>query len=205
MPASHLPRDKKDRSVRARKHDLYKAKGKLLEPSVCRECKAVYHKGRWTWAPVPAKSHALLCPACERIRDGAPSGVLLLIGEFVASHREEVLGLARNEEARVKAEHPLARIIKIEDQAEAPEGVVISPRPTPISRGASARRSITRITAHSPVAMRRVKTCSEQTGRVKRRGKSQESLLAAYFKRRLVVTTWAPTWSRISANRYPHC
>lgn len=48
MSTSHLPRDKKDRSVRARKHDLYKAKGKLLEPSVCRECKAVYHKGRWT-------------------------------------------------------------------------------------------------------------------------------------------------------------
>jgi len=34
MSNSHLPRDKKDRSVRARKHDLYKAKGKLLEPSM---------------------------------------------------------------------------------------------------------------------------------------------------------------------------
>ena len=52
MSPSHLPRDKKDRSVRARKHDLYKAKGKLREPSVCRQCKAVYHKDRWTWDPV---------------------------------------------------------------------------------------------------------------------------------------------------------
>ena len=45
---------------------------------------------------------------------------------FVASHRDEVLGLARNEENRIKAEHPLARIIKIENQAEAPVGVVIT-------------------------------------------------------------------------------
>jgi NMD protein affecting ribosome stability and mRNA decay len=126
MSTSHLPRDKKDRSVRARKHDPYKTKGKPRESSVCRECKAVYHKGRWTWGPVSANSQEVVCPACERIRDGAASGVLLLTGEFVAQHRDEILGLARNEEARVKAEHPLARIIKIEDQVEAPAGVVIT-------------------------------------------------------------------------------
>jgi hypothetical protein len=67
-----------------------------------------------------------VCPACQRIRDGAPSGVLLLTGEFVAKHRDQALGLARNEEARLKAEHPLARIITIEDQAEPPQGVVIT-------------------------------------------------------------------------------
>jgi hypothetical protein len=126
MSTSHLPRNNKDRSVRRPKHDPYKAKGKLREPSVCRQCKAVYHKGRWTWDPVPSDRHDLVCPACERIRDGAPSGVLLLTGEFVASHRDEILGLVRNEETRVKAEHPLARIIKIEDQAEAPKGLVIT-------------------------------------------------------------------------------
>lgn len=123
MSTSHLPRNNKDRSVRGPKHDPYKAKGKLREPSVCRQCKAVYHKGRWTWDPVPSNSHDIVCPACERIRDGAPSGVLLLTGEFVAKHRDEILGLARNEETRAKAKHPLARLIKIEDQ---PEGVVIT-------------------------------------------------------------------------------
>ena len=126
MSTSHLPRDKKDRSVRPRKHDPYKAKGKLREPSVCRQCKALYNKGRWTWGVAPSGSEEVVCPACERIRDGAPSGVLLLSGEFVASHREEILGLAHNEEARIKTEHPLARIIKIEDQTETPKGVVIT-------------------------------------------------------------------------------
>ena len=126
MSTPHLPRDTKDRSVRAPKHDPYKPKGKLLEPSVCRQCKAVYHKGRWTWAPVPANSYELLCPACHRIQDNAPSGVLLLTGDFVAKQRDEALALARNEESRAKSEHPLARIIKIEDQVEAPAGVVIT-------------------------------------------------------------------------------
>src|SRR5688572_2619031 len=45
-----------------------------------------------------------------------------------------------------------------------------SPRRTPTSRGASARRCITPITAHSPVAMRRTKTFSGQIGRVNQRG-----------------------------------
>ena len=119
MSSSHLPRNKKDRSVRRQKHDPYKAKGKLREPSVCRQCKAVYHKGRWTWGPVPLESDDVVCPACERTRDGAPSGVLMLTGEFVAKHRDEVLGLVRHEETRAKAEHPLSRLITIKDQDQA--------------------------------------------------------------------------------------
>ncbi len=34
----------------------------------------------------------------------------------MADHRDEVLGLAHNEEAKAKAEHPLSRIITIEEQ-----------------------------------------------------------------------------------------
>ncbi len=119
MSTSHPPRNKKDRSVRRRKHDPYKAKGKLQEPSVCCHCKAVYHKGRWTWDPVPLDSYDTVCPACERIKDNAPSGVLMLTGEFVAKRRNEVLGLVRNEETRAKAEHPLSRLIAIKDQDQA--------------------------------------------------------------------------------------
>ena len=119
MSTSHPPRDKKDRSVRQQKHDPYKAKGKLREPSVCRQCKAVYHKGRWTWDPVPVGSYNIMCPACERIRDSAPGGVLMLTGEFVAKHRDEVLGLVRNEETRAKAEHPLSRLINVKDKDQA--------------------------------------------------------------------------------------
>jgi len=79
----------------------------------------VYHEGQWTWDPVPVDRHGIVCPACERIRDGAPSGVLMLTGEFVAKHRDEIFGLVSNEKTRAKAEHPLSRLINIKDQAQA--------------------------------------------------------------------------------------
>jgi CRP/FNR family cyclic AMP-dependent transcriptional regulator len=51
MLTVHRLRDTNGRSVRARRHDSYKAKGKLRESSVFRESLAVCHKGRWTWGP----------------------------------------------------------------------------------------------------------------------------------------------------------
>jgi hypothetical protein len=60
--------------------------------------------------------------------------VLLLTGKFVSSHLDDVLGVARNEEARIKAEHPLARIIKIKDQTEAPKGVIITTTDSHLAR-----------------------------------------------------------------------
>ena len=51
MSTVHHLQDTIGRSVRARKHDSYKAKGTLRESSVCRESLAVCHTGRWTWGP----------------------------------------------------------------------------------------------------------------------------------------------------------
>jgi hypothetical protein len=39
-----------------------------------------------------------------------------LSGEFVRSHREEIVGLARNLEARERPEHPMERIMEIRDE-----------------------------------------------------------------------------------------
>ena len=36
-------------------------------------------------------------------------------GAFAMQHRQEVINIARNEESRAKAEHPLERIIEIEE------------------------------------------------------------------------------------------
>lgn len=48
---------------------------------------------------------------------------MTLHGDIVRQHKDQVLGLARNEEAAEKGEHPLNRIIGIE---ETDEGLVIS-------------------------------------------------------------------------------
>lgn len=107
---------RRDRTIQEARHDTYKAKGKLPEPTLCTQCGAVFHKGRWTWATKPPKAHKTSCPACERIKDKYPGGFLTLKGSFLNQHREEILGLARNAEKQEKAEHPLSRIMAIEDK-----------------------------------------------------------------------------------------
>lgn len=106
---------RRDRTVQEYEHDTYKLRGKLPEPTVCRQCGAVFHKGRWTWAERPPKAHEAICPACHRTNDHYPQGILTLSGPFLAEHKDEILGLVRNEEAQAKQEHPLERIISIKE------------------------------------------------------------------------------------------
>jgi len=104
-------------------HDSYKAGRKLREPTRCPDCGAVFQNGRWIWGAAPAAAHAARCPACHRIHDKFPAGFVALKGAFLAEHRDEILHLIRNHEAKEKAEHPLQRIIAIVDSAD---GVMVT-------------------------------------------------------------------------------
>ena len=117
VPPGCAPR--RDRTLQQYQHDSYKSKGKLKEPTVCSQCRAVFHKGRWSWLPQPPGAHETVCPACHRIKDRSPKGLLILQGPFLGEHNEEVLGLVQNEEWRAKAEHPLSRIMRIAQKDEA--------------------------------------------------------------------------------------
>lgn len=99
-------------------HDTYKSKHKLAEPTVCPSCSAVYLKGKWSWSSQPEGAHEATCPACQRIADRVPAGYLTLRGSFLTAHREEILQLARNLEEKEKKEHPLKRIMDIEERAD---------------------------------------------------------------------------------------
>ena len=96
-------------------HDTYQSKGKFAEPTRCPGCGAVYSGGRWNWGFAPPEAQEDSCPACQRMRDHFPAGYVVLKGEFLAGHRDELLQLARNRETQEKAEHPLERIMGIED------------------------------------------------------------------------------------------
>lgn len=98
--------------------DPYQEREKLAEPSVCAHCGAVYHEGRWQWGAAPSNAHQATCPACHRIHDKLPAGYVSIEGQFAQAHREELISLARNLEAREKADHPLQRIIAIEDEGD---------------------------------------------------------------------------------------
>jgi hypothetical protein len=91
------------------------SKSKLPEPTVCPNCQAVYQQGRWVWAARPAGALEEVCPACLRIRDRYPAGILTLRGPYLQEHRSEIINLARNEEATETAEHALHRIMALEE------------------------------------------------------------------------------------------
>jgi NMD protein affecting ribosome stability and mRNA decay len=97
-------------------HDTYKTRRKLPEPTRCRDCGAVWHRGRWVWSAPPADAHVDRCPACKRIRDRFPAGYVSLKGRFLAEHRDEIVGRVRHVEASEKRDHPLQRIMNIEPE-----------------------------------------------------------------------------------------
>lgn len=108
----------KSHYIQEHRHDPYKARGKLHEPTICPQCTAVFHEGRWQWMKErPEGAHQQLCPACHRINDNYPAGELTLGGTFLPAHREEIIALARNTEQAEKSEHPLQRIISIDEAA----------------------------------------------------------------------------------------
>jgi NMD protein affecting ribosome stability and mRNA decay len=107
--AASQPKPK--RRVRARSAGSTRAK--LADATACPRCGATYRKGRWTWQPAPADAVTRTCPACERIAEGYPAGVLRAEGAFAARHRADLIGLVRNVEERERSRHPLKRIIRI--------------------------------------------------------------------------------------------
>ena len=98
-----------------KKHDPYQAAGKVREPAVCEDCRAAYHRGHWQWATAEPGAHPVVCPACRRIREKLPAGTLAIEGPFFLAHRDEILHLVRNEADHERREHPLNRIMGIED------------------------------------------------------------------------------------------
>ncbi len=104
-----------DRSFDAINHDPYLARGKPSGPARCPECSAVFRRGRWQWGEAAKDAPQQLCPACRRTRDRLPAGYVRLSGPFFAEHRDEVLRLVRNEEAREKRAHPLQRIMAVRE------------------------------------------------------------------------------------------
>ncbi len=108
----------RDRIFDDKRHDPYQTKGKYTEPSVCSDCGAIFHRGRWQWNDVPAGASRVICPACMRTRDKLPAGSLTLAGEFFEAHRDEVLALVAHVAARERKEHPLNRVMHIDAGAD---------------------------------------------------------------------------------------
>jgi NMD protein affecting ribosome stability and mRNA decay len=89
-------------------------------PLVCPQCHAVFAKKRWAldeaeFAKLSAAkaTKQSLCPACRKIRDAYPEGIVTVRWPDLDEHEAEIRGLIVNEEARALAVNPLARVMKI--------------------------------------------------------------------------------------------
>ena len=110
--------ERHDRLLQEQVHDAYQASGKLSEPTVCPQCGSVFRSGRWQWGDAPAGAHSEACPACRRIQDQYPAGYLSIAGPFFLSHKDEIMHLVRNHEKREREQHPLQRIMSVEDHGD---------------------------------------------------------------------------------------
>ncbi|WP_430229139.1 BCAM0308 family protein [Nitrosomonas communis] len=132
VPPGFYTITRRDGIFQEKVHDAYKLRGKLHEPTVCPECNAVFHEGRWQWLPAPANAHQEMCSACHRIHDHYPAGFLTLEGPFFLAHREEIMHLVHHEEKYQRAEHPVKRIMEIEEK---PDSTLITTTDIHLARG----------------------------------------------------------------------
>jgi len=120
--------------------DPYQQREKLRDGTLCPQCGAVYHEGRWRWASSSEGGNKLLCAACRRINDNLPAGIVKLRGIFGRQQTDEIVRLAHHQENAEKREHPLNRIIGVEEEDEA---IIIKTTDIHLPRriGAAVRRA----------------------------------------------------------------
>jgi hypothetical protein len=109
----YLFREERKRTFKDERSDTYREKQKYKEPTRCPNCGVSFVNGRWQWGGGIQHAHKALCPACKRIEDDYPAGFVMLSGEFLADHREEIMNMVENTEKIESKEHPLERIMDI--------------------------------------------------------------------------------------------
>lgn len=104
----------------AKINDPYMPRGSGYEMSICKECHAIYRGKKWFIEEEMYKANikkkttnTVVCPACLKIRDNFPGGIVTLKGGFLKSHEDEILNLVRNEGDKSLRDNPLERIMSI--------------------------------------------------------------------------------------------
>lgn len=119
MPYSRVSKskgveEKGQRNIRSL--EPYLPKRGLQEGTTCKGCGIIYHNKRWQMETAGLPHNAeTLCPACQRMEDHNPAGVVTLSGPYLASHKEEILNTISQEEAKHRQKNPLGRIMEISD------------------------------------------------------------------------------------------
>lgn len=100
--------------------DPYLLDDRINGSAVCIECHAIFQNKRWSIDEELYRKRSsqrnvksILCPACKKVKDNFPGGILKLKGDFLHEHQGEIINLIKNEEKRARGFNPLERIMNI--------------------------------------------------------------------------------------------
>lgn len=103
-----------------RSSDVYLPKKGGKEAALCGQCGALYRNKRWSVDDAELKKgrkesdlNRVTCPACRRIADKNPAGIVTLSGRYLGEHKDDILNAIRNVETRSRVKNPLGRIMDI--------------------------------------------------------------------------------------------
>jgi hypothetical protein len=114
--------------------DISFPNGTHEDGAVCSVCSARYHNHHWALPATSARNgsagvktngatgkappggHRVLCPACRKLEEKDPGGIVRLSGDYWPQHRDEILNLIRNEEKKAMGANPVERILQIDEQ-----------------------------------------------------------------------------------------
>ncbi len=116
-------RYKEKGQMAARSTDVYIPDEGRKEIAVCTGCKSLYKNKRWylegdelTKISSEMATNEVVCPACQRIRDDNPAGIVSITGDYLVEHEVEILNTIKNEAEKARAKNPLARIMEIRQE-----------------------------------------------------------------------------------------
>lgn len=107
---------RKNKLIREKIHDPYHESRKYGDGVICPTCHAIYQSGHWLWAKKEeirdiTSADQSLCPACKRIRDKYPAGVVVLEGQYLTRRKEEILNLVDRIVKEQGYKSPLKKVI----------------------------------------------------------------------------------------------
>lgn len=115
-----------EKGLKARRsYDVYLPRGGFAEPAVCKKCRMIYRHKRWHLDEREALqllaaegTHTGICPACRRMADDNPGGIVTFTGGYFREHENEILNLIKHVEEKARAKNPLGRIMEIKQEGD---------------------------------------------------------------------------------------
>jgi len=105
------------------RNDPYIPEEGRKEVALCESCLAVYQNKRWYLDAETFEStrkagnyYSITCPACQKIAQKYPEGIVTLKGDYFWNHEDEIRNIIRNEEEKARQKNPLERIMRMDQE-----------------------------------------------------------------------------------------